>query len=143
MKKKIILFISALFLCFVFSGCDKTLNQNEIIILYENDVHSQVDGYPKISGLKNELSLNENVNVGIVSVGDFIQGDSLCTISKGEYIINIMNLVGYDAVALGNHEFDYKIPRLLELTKMMKTKPICANLKNVKNNKNFLIHIKL
>lgn len=143
MKKKIILFVSVLFLCFVFSGCDKTLNQNEIIILYENDVHSQVDGYPKISGLKNELSLNENVNVGIVSVGDFIQGDSLCTISKGEYIINIMNLVGYDAVALGNHEFDYKIPRLFELTKMMKTKPICANLKKVKNNKNLFDSYKI
>ena len=126
MKKKIILFISALFLCFVFSGCNKSLNQNEIIILYENDVHGAVDGYAKISELRNELSLNENLNVGIVSIGDFIQGDSLSTISKGEYIVNIMNLVGYDAVALGNNEFDYKIPRLLELTKMMKTKPICV-----------------
>ena len=135
MKKKIILFISALFLCFVFSGCDKSLKQNEIIILYENDVHGAVDGYAKISELRNELSLNENLNVGIVSIGDFIQGDSLSTISKGEYIVNIMNLVGYDAVALGNHEFDYKIPRLLELTKMMKTKPICANFKKIKTKK--------
>ena len=58
MKKKIILFISALFLCFVFSGCDKSLNQNEIIILYENDVHGAVNGYAKISELRNELSLN-------------------------------------------------------------------------------------
>ena len=135
MKKKFLFFTSIIFLCFAFYSCERKVNSKEIIILYENDVHSQVDGYPKISGLKNELSLNENVNVGIVSVGDFIQGDSLCTISKGEYIINIMNLVGYDAVALGNHEFDYKIPRLLELTKMMKTKPICANFKKVKNNK--------
>ena len=143
MKKKIILFISALFLCFVFSGCDKSLNQNEIIILYENDVHGAVDGYAKISELRNELSLNENSNVGIVSIGDFIQGDSLSTISKGEYIVNIMNLVGYDAVALGNHEFDYKIPRLLELTKMMKTKPICANFKKIKTNKIFFDSYKI
>ena len=135
MKKKFLFFASIIFLCFAFYSCERKVNSNEIIILYENDVHSQVDGYPKISGLKNELTLNENVNVGIVSVGDFIQGDSLCTISKGEYIINIMNLVGYDAVALGNHEFDYKIPRLLELTKMMKTKPISANFKKVKNLK--------
>ncbi len=135
MKKKILFFVSVLLLCFTFFSCKEKVNPNEIIILYENDVHSQVDGYPKISALRNELALKENTKVGIVSVGDFIQGESLCTISKGEYIINIMNLVGYDAVALGNHEFDYKIPRLFELTKMMKTKPICANLKNVKNNK--------
>ena len=67
----------------------------------------------------------------------------MSTISKGEYIVNIMNLVGYDAVALGNHEFDYKIPRLFELTKMMKTKPICANLKKVKNNKNLFDSYKI
>lgn len=143
MKKKILFFVSVLLLCFTFFSCKEKVNTNEIIIFYENDVHSQVDGYPKISALRNELALKENTKVGIVSVGDFIQGDSLCTISKGEYIINIMNLVGYDAVALGNHEFDYKIPRLFELTKMMKTKPICANLKNVKNNKNLFDSYKI
>ncbi len=119
----------------MFFSCSEKLNSNEIIILYENDVHCAVDGYPKISALKKEFSVNEDTKVGVVSVGDFIQGDTLGTISKGEYIINIMNLVGYDAIALGNHEFDYKLPRLLELTKLMKTKPICANFKKVKDNK--------
>ena len=58
MKKKILFFASIIFLCFAFYSCEIKINSNEIIILYENDVHSQVDGYPKISGLKNELSLN-------------------------------------------------------------------------------------
>ena len=39
-------------------------------------------------------------HVGVVSGGDFIQGNSLGVISKGEYIVNLMNLVGYDAVTL-------------------------------------------
>ena len=94
-------------------------NTKDIIILYENDVHCAVEGYSKLSAMKNEL-LETYTNVGVVSVGDFVQGGTLGAVSKGEYIVRLMNLVGYDAVALGNHEFDYKIPRLLELTKMMK-----------------------
>ena len=90
------------------------------MILYESDVHCSVDGYAKLAALKAEMAETAGY-VGVVSSGDFVQGGNLGVISKGEYIINIMNLVGYDAVALGNHEFDYKIPRLFELTKMMKT----------------------
>ena len=63
----------------------------------------------------------------MVSGGDYIQGSSLGVVSKGEYIVKIMNLVGYDAVALGNHEFDYRLERLEELIGMMNTKPVCSN----------------
>lgn len=85
-----------------------------IVILYENDVHCAVDGYSKLLALKNECSGSYQY-VGVVSSGDFVQGGTLGAVSKGEYIIELMNLVGYDAVALGNHEFDYLIPQLLEL----------------------------
>ena len=50
--------------------------------------------------------------MGVVSSGDFVQGGTLGAVSKGEYIINLMNKVGYDAIALGNHEFDYQLARL-------------------------------
>lgn len=104
-----------------------------IAILYENDVHCEVDGYATLAAMKSNFSERYD-HVGVVSVGDFIQGGSLGSVSQGEYIINIMNLVDYDAVALGNHEFDYKLPKLLELTKMMKTKPICANFYSLEDN---------
>lgn len=42
-----------------------------------------------------------------------------------------MNLVGYDAISLGNHEFDYGIDRLYELAEMLNTKPVCANFKKI------------
>lgn len=109
-------------------------NDSEIIILYENDVHCSIDGYAKIAGLKDELS-HENEYVGVVSSGDYIQGGTAGTVSKGEYIVNLMNIVGYDAAALGNHEFDYKIDRLLELTKIMNTSVVCSNFKLLKTNK--------
>lgn len=114
-------------------GCQKNIsNDADIIILYENDVHCAVDGYIKFSGLKKELQ-QSNKYVAAVSSGDFLQGGYLGTISKGENIVRIMNLVGYDALTLGNHEFDYKLTRLLELYELMETKPVCANFKKIES----------
>lgn len=101
-----------------------------IVILYENDVHCAVDGYSKLLAMKNELSENYD-HVGVVSGGDFVQGGTLGAVSKGEYIINLMNMVGYDAVALGNHEFDYQLPRLTELNGMSNTKFLSCNFAKV------------
>ena len=106
------------------------VNSEDIVILYENDVHCIVEGYSKLAAMKKELQESYS-HVGVVSGGDFIQGNSLGVVSKGEYIINLMNLVGYDAVTLGNHEFDYKLDRLNELVEMMNTKPVCCNFQKV------------
>ena len=105
-------------------------SQDDIVILYENDVHCVVEGYSKLAAMKAEL-LQTHAHVGVVSGGDFIQGSSLGVISRGEYIVNLMNIVGYDAVTLGNHEFDYRIDRLEELVGMMDTKPICCNFQRI------------
>jgi len=105
-------------------------DSEDIVILYENDVHCAIEGYAKLAAMKQELSQTHD-HVGVVSVGDYVQGSSLGAISRGEYIIRTMNLVGYDAVALGNHEFDYKLPRLQELVTMMDTKPTCCNFAKV------------
>lgn len=97
-----------------------------VVILYENDVHCAVDGYSKLLAMKNALSEGD-AHVGVVSVGDFVQGGTLGAVSKGEYIVNIMNKVGYDAIALGNHEFDYQLTRLTELNGLSNTKFLSCN----------------
>ena len=104
--------------------------KDDIVILYENDVHCEIEGYSALSALKKELK-QEYKHVGVVSSGDFLQGGGLGSISKGEYIVRLMNLVGYDAIALGNHEFDYGIDRLVELAEMLDTDPVCANFKKI------------
>ena len=114
MKKKIISLIVTLLLVanlLPASVLAAPLNTDDVVILYENDVHCVIDGYSKLAALKNELKQTYE-HVGVVSGGDYIQGSSLGVISEGEYIIELMNLVGYDAVTLGNHEFDYRIDRL-------------------------------
>ena len=97
-----------------------------IVILYENDVHCAVDGYSKLAAMKTELKSSYD-HVGVVSSGDFVQGGTLGAVSKGEYIINLMNKVGYDAIALGNHEFDYQLSRLSELNTLSNTKFLSCN----------------
>ena len=127
MKNKIIAILVCVLLVVGIMPTSVFAQSNEdIIILYENDVHCVVEGYSKLSAMKKELQQTYN-HVGVVSGGDYIQGTSLGVISRGEYIVNLMNLVGYDAVTLGNHEFDYHMDRLGELVEMMNTKPICCN----------------
>ena len=131
MKKKLIIFITCILLIISMLPISAfSVNSNDIVILYENDVHCIVEGYSKLAAMKKELQESYS-HVGVVSGGDFIQGNSLGVVSKGEYIINLMNLVGYDAVTLGNHEFDYKLDRLNELVEMMNTKPVCCNFQKV------------
>lgn len=109
----------------VFAG-----NNEDIVILYENDVHCVVEGYSKIAALKTELQ-ETYAHVGVVSGGDYIQGNSLGVVSKGQYIVELMNLVGYDAVTLGNHEFDFRMERLEELISMMTTEPVSCNFQKI------------
>ena len=108
------------------SSDESDKKDEKIAILFENDVHCAVDGYAKIGAMKTKLT-SEYDYVGVVSSGDFIQGGTLGAISRGEYIIDIMNTVKYDAVALGNHEFDYKLDRLKELRERLNTKVLSCN----------------
>ena len=135
--KKIITFTLALCMALsVFTGVVYAKDNDTIVILYENDVHCAVEGYSKLAAMKNEL-MESYANVGVVSVGDFVQGGTLGAVSKGEYIVNLMNKVGYDAIALGNHEFDYQLPRLNELNAMSNTKFISCNFQKIGEDKSY------
>ena len=105
-----------------------------IVVLYENDVHCAIDGYAKIAGLRNAIA--DTADVAVVSSGDFIQGGTVGAISKGQYIIDIMDAVGYDAVTLGNHEFDYGTPRMFELLRRMPTPVVNTNLYDISAGRN-------
>ena len=101
-------------------------SSRSIVVVFENDVHCNMDGYAKFAGLRDAIA--DTADVLTVSSGDFLQGGAMGSISRGGYVVTLMNAVGYDVVTLGNHEFDYKIPRLMELSDSMKTPITCANL---------------
>jgi 2',3'-cyclic-nucleotide 2'-phosphodiesterase (5'-nucleotidase family) len=101
----------------------------DLAILYTNDVHCAVDngiGYAGVAALKQQL-LDDGCYVALVDVGDAVQGDAIGTLSKGSYIIDIMNEVGYDVATVGNHEFDYGMNRFFELRDMAKFPYVSAN----------------
>lgn len=100
-----------------------------IVVLYENDVHCNIDGYAKFAGLRDAIS--DTASVATVSCGDFLQGSSIGAISKGQYVVDVMRSVGYDAVTIGNHEFDYKTPQMFSLLSSLDCPVTCVNLRNV------------
>lgn len=109
--------------------------EDEIVILYDNDVHCAIEGYAKMSGLRDSLKSTHQY-ISIVSNGDYSSGGTIGSISKGEFPLEIMNSVGYDVVTLGNHEFDYSVPDLIERTKKLHAKTVCCNFSTIEGNKN-------
>lgn len=103
---------------------------NDIVILGTSDVHCGIDqniGYAGLAAYKKALAETHNY-VALVDAGDAIQGDTIGTLSKGEYIVDIMNEVGYDVVTPGNHEFDYGMDQFLNvIVPKMKATYVSAN----------------
>lgn len=111
----------------------KTPSQ-KVVIIYENDPHSTLSGYPKLAGLK-ELTISETPNVMVVSGGDisadFMPGQKLGNRSKGAGIIKIMNKIGYDYIVPGNHDFDFSIETMQENFKNLEAVALCCNFKEL------------
>ncbi|MEA4970483.1 MAG: bifunctional UDP-sugar hydrolase/5'-nucleotidase [Candidatus Pelethousia sp.] len=108
--------------------------QKDLVILYTNDVHCAVDdaiGYAGLAAYKKQLEADGN-HVLLVDVGDAVQGAPIGTVSKGSIIIDIMNEVGYDVATIGNHEFDYGMPRFFELVEQANFPYVSANFTDLK-----------
>ena len=99
-----------------------------IVIMCENDVHCNMDGYIGFAGLRDAIASPDTSTVFTVSAGDFLQGNSYGALGRGKYAIEMMNAVGYDVVALGNHEFDYGVSHMKKLLRKLHAKVSCANL---------------
>ena len=104
-----------------------------IVIVFDNDVHCAIDGYAKLSALK-EQQQALTPYVTTVSCGDFVQGDVVGSLSKGENIVAIMNEVGYDVVTLGNHEFDFGMSQLFKLKDSLDATVVSTNFCNFRTN---------
>ena len=105
--------------------------ENNIVILHTNDVHCGIeDGltYAGVAAYEKEMAAQYGADrVTLVDAGDAVQGGPIGTLTRGEYLVDIMNQVGYDIFTPGNHEFDYQIPRLLELTDLLDAQTISSN----------------
>ena len=99
------------------------------VILHTNDVHGAVEGYAYIAQLKADYEA-KGAEVILVDAGDFSQGTTYVSSTKGADAVTMMNAAGYDVVTLGNHEFDYGYAQLKENMSRAKFKVVCADVFN-------------
>lgn len=99
------------------------------VILHTNDVHGAVEGYAYIAQLKADYEA-KGAEVILVDAGDFSQGTTYVSSTKGADAVTMMNAAGYDVVTLGNHEFDYGYAQLKENMSKAKFKVLCADVFN-------------
>ncbi|KAF5029984.1 Trifunctional nucleotide phosphoesterase protein YfkN [anaerobic digester metagenome] len=133
-KKYFSLLLLTVFMCGTI-----VFGQKNIVILHTNDTHSRIEPVPesdRIAGNKGgvarrmnyiEQVRNENKNVLLFDAGDFLQGTPYFNLFKGEVETEAMNLMHYDAVTLGNHEFDYGMEILEKVVHRAKFPIISSN----------------
>ena len=99
----------------------------QIVILHTNDVHGAIDGYAKVAALKAEYEA-KGAEVLLMDAGDYIQGTTSVSVSKGATAVELMNLAGYDLATLGNHEFDYGMDNLQTILEKAEFGVVAANI---------------
>jgi len=114
-----------------------TLYSQDLVILHTNDTHSNIE--PVASGKNKGLggfqrranyiqSVRDSVkNILLLDAGDYNQGTPYFTLFKGEAEVMLYNAMGYDAVCLGNHEFDNGEKQLAERLAKAKYPTVCSN----------------
>lgn len=114
--------------------------QVAVTILNTTDLHGSIRRTPGTYVDHNEGSLLQcatiirgirakNPNTLLVDCGDVFQGTAESFLSKGGAMARAMNALGYDAWAVGNHEFDWGVEVLGGLLEQMQAPPLAANLR--------------
>lgn len=124
--KQIYLFV----LCVSLLACSRP---DTLTILHTNDTHSQVlpkddgqGGYARRMGLiAQERTMDKNLL--LLDAGDFSQGTTFYNFFHGRIEVDALNRMGYDAITLGNHEFDNGVDTLACILKKAHFKVVCAN----------------
>ena len=111
-----------------------------ISLLQTNDTHDHLDPFPAGSGRQSGLGgiarratlikrlRKELGNVLVLDAGDSFQGTPYFNEWKGKLDFELMSMVGYDAVTLGNHDFDAGVDGLVDAMKEAIFPFVCTNL---------------
>jgi 2',3'-cyclic-nucleotide 2'-phosphodiesterase (5'-nucleotidase family) len=117
----------------------------ELTILHTNDIHGAYaarpapwrdDGRP-VGGFEalayRVRQIRGERSVLLLDAGDLMTGHPVCDLEvdgvKGALLVDLMNRIGYDAMALGNHELDISQENALGLIRRAAFPVLCANLR--------------
>ncbi|MGC6769019.1 5'-nucleotidase C-terminal domain-containing protein [Enterococcus sp. LJL128] len=95
---------------------DAGFKPTTMTIMHTNDVHGRMEGNGKdVLGMAKLKTLKDMKTPDLlIDVGDAFQGLPISNFSQGMDMVEIMNTVGYDAMAVGNHEFDFGLDTALQ-----------------------------
>ena len=132
----VLLVVSMLMTGLAFAEEATEVEHQPVVVLYTNDVHCGIEDAIGYAGLAAYEKAYEKLGYEVILVdnGDAIQGGPIGTLSKGEYIIDIMNAVGYDIATIGNHEFDYGMDVFMSLREKAEFPYISANFCDLEGN---------
>ena len=134
MKKTLILIAAALF---ALASCGTP--SRSLVILHANDTHShhepmRSDPRKGHGGVIERSAIIDSIrqargenNVLLVHAGDFNQGTSYYSTFGGMLEVDMINLMRYDCITLGNHEFDNGIEDLAKRVALIECPVVCAN----------------
>ncbi|MBS3811594.1 MAG: 5'-nucleotidase C-terminal domain-containing protein [Halanaerobiales bacterium] len=131
--KKRVLIVTMVFVL-MFSLLGVALAQEmDFTVLFTNDTHGRVEeggyagmGFPKLATLVKDY--RSEGDVLLLDSGDTFHGQTIVNLNEGEAIVHIMNEMGYDAMTLGNHDFNFGQERIKELDEMSDFPLLAANL---------------
>lgn len=135
LRKTVVLYMLLLFMAM------GAYAQKHLEVLHTNDTHSCImplnpnladtavagrGGFlRRVAMIKEERA--KNPDLLLIDSGDFSQGSPFYTLFKGDVEVGLMNLMGYDAATIGNHEFDFGLENMARIFKMAKFPIVCAN----------------
>lgn len=137
MKRFQIVFLLTLALSFTLSMTAQ--DTKELIVLQTSDVHSRIEpvnqkgnrnfnegGFVRRATFLDQFR-KEHKNVLLFDCGDISQGTPYYNMFQGEVEVKLMNVMKYDAMTIGNHEFDFDVDNMARLFKMADFPVVCAN----------------
>lgn len=114
--------------------------QDTLFVLHTSDTHSRIEPVSRqsadrnagLGGVVRRVSFvkqyrAEHPDVLLFDCGDFSQGTPYYNMFRGELEVKMMNLMGYDAMTIGNHEFDFGLENMARLFRMAYFPVVCAN----------------
>jgi 5'-nucleotidase / UDP-sugar diphosphatase len=141
----VVLLLSALFVAPSITGAATAPNPTQLVIIHTNDSHGHPlkfkdSGVDNVGGLAARANLvsqarGQYENVLVLDAGDLNTGRPESNFFKAAPDITGYNYIGYDAVALGNHEFDNDLEILDKQMKLAKFPFLSANVRRKSDGK--------
>ncbi|MCD6310592.1 MAG: bifunctional metallophosphatase/5'-nucleotidase, partial [Candidatus Eremiobacteraeota bacterium] len=139
--------------CFIIqagTGAVLAADTAKVVIITTNDIHGQlqpktnkhmVEPPEKVGGLAYVATVIKDIERDypgkylLIDIGDFAQGTIESNSFIGRPVLEFMNYCGYDAMCMGNHEFDWGVEKMGETLKDAKFPILCANVIEEKTGK--------